>query len=165
MRDSVTEPEVQRGTLWFWLLISLGVAAAIIGLGMQLEPAGAAILRAPLESPAAGALGFGLMMIWAAYAYALSAGKAAGSQEMGLVVLNLGLPLALIVLWTWEINALSFFVAVGWAISLGGMGIRLFRREPLAGVMMLPIFGVSLTAILLSLTLWMLPVAQQGGAV
>ena len=158
----MTEPNVQRGTLWFWLAISLGVALLIIALGVGLEPAGAAILRAPLSSPAAGALGFGLLMIWAAYAYALSAGRAAGSQEMGVVILNLGLPVALILLWRAELNALAFFVAIGWTLTLGGMAMRLFRREALAGVMMLPIIGVSLTAILLSLTLWVVPAATGG---
>ncbi|WP_018866368.1 MULTISPECIES: hypothetical protein [unclassified Thioalkalivibrio] len=158
----MTEPNVQRGTLWFWLAISLGVALLIIALGVGLEPAGAAILRAPLSSPAAGALGFGLLMVWAAYAYALSAGRAAGSQEMGVVILNLGLPVALILLWRAELNALAFFVAIGWTLTLGGMAVRLFRREALAGVMMLPIIGVSLTAILLSLTLWVVPAATGG---
>ncbi len=158
----MTEPNVQRGTLWFWLAISLGVALLIIALGIGLEPAGAAILRAPLSSPAAGALGFGLLMVWAAYAYALSAGRAAGSQEMGVVILNLGLPVALILLWRAELNALAFFVAIGWTLTLGGMAMRLFRREALAGVMMLPIIGVSLTAILLSLTLWVVPAATGG---
>ncbi|WP_018140054.1 MULTISPECIES: hypothetical protein [unclassified Thioalkalivibrio] len=155
----MTEPNVQRGTLWFWMAISLGVALLIVALGVGLEPAGAAILRAPLSSPAAGALGFGLLMVWAAYAYALSAGRAAGSQEMGVVILNLGLPVALILLWRAELNALAFFVALGWALTLGGMAMRLFRREALAGIMMLPLIGVSMTAILLSLTLWMVPAA------
>ncbi|WP_017940689.1 MULTISPECIES: hypothetical protein [unclassified Thioalkalivibrio] len=158
----MTEPNVQRGTLWFWMAISLGVALLIIALGVRLEPAGAAILRAPLSSPAAGALGFGLLMVWAAYAYALSAGRAAGSQEMGVVILNLGLPVALILLWGAELNALAFFVAIGWTLTLGGMAMRLFRREALAGVMMLPIIGVSLTGILLSLTLWVVPAATGG---
>lgn len=158
----MTEPHVQRGTLWFWMAISLGVALLIVALGIGLEPAGAAILRAPLSSPAAGALGFGLLMVWAAYAYALSAGRAAGSQEMGVVILNLGLPVALILLWRAELNALAFFVALGWTLTLGGMAVRLFRREALAGVMMLPLIGVSLTAILLSLTLWVVPAATGG---
>lgn len=158
----MTEPNVQRGTLWFWMALSLGVALLIIALGVGLEPAGAAILRAPLSSPAAGALGFGLLMVWAAYAYALSAGRAAGSQEMGVVILNLGLPVALILLWRAELNALAFFVAIGWTLTLGGMAVRLFRREALAGVMMLPVIGVSLTAILLSLTLWVVPAATGG---
>ncbi|WP_019571313.1 hypothetical protein [Thioalkalivibrio sp. ALMg3] len=158
----MTEPKVQRGTLLFWMAISLGVALLIVALGVGLEPAGAPILRAPLSSPAAGALGFGLLMVWAAYAYALSAGRAAGSQEMGVVILNLGLPVALILLWRAELNALAFFVALGWALTLGGMAVRLFRREALAGVMMLPLIGVSLTAILLSLTLWVLPAATGG---
>ncbi|AKJ95115.1 MULTISPECIES: hypothetical protein [Thioalkalivibrio] len=158
----MTEPNVQRGTLLFWMAISLGVALLIVALGVGLEPAGAPILRAPLSSPAAGALGFGLLMVWAAYAYALSAGRAAGSQEMGVVILNLGLPVALILLWRAELNALAFFVALGWALTLGGMAVRLFRREALAGVMMLPLIGVSLTAILLSLTLWVLPAATGG---
>ncbi|WP_018145631.1 hypothetical protein [Thioalkalivibrio sp. AKL6] len=158
----MTEPNVQRGTLLFWMAISLGVALLIVALGVGLQPAGAPILRAPLSSPAAGALGFGLLMVWAAYAYALSAGRAAGSQEMGVVILNLGLPVALILLWRAELNALAFFVALGWALTLGGMAVRLFRREALAGVMMLPLIGVSLTAILLSLTLWVLPAATGG---
>ncbi|WP_018949444.1 hypothetical protein [Thioalkalivibrio sp. ALMg11] len=158
----MTEPNVQRGTLLFWMAISLGVALLIVALGIGLEPAGAPILRAPLSSPAAGALGFGLLMVWAAYAYALSAGRAAGSQEMGVVILNLGLPVALILLWRAELNALAFFVAMGWTLTLGGMAMRLFRREALAGVMMLPLIGVSLTAILLSLTLWVLPAATGG---
>ncbi|WP_018864444.1 MULTISPECIES: hypothetical protein [Thioalkalivibrio] len=153
----MTEPDVQRGTLWFWLLISVGVALLIIALGVNLEPHGAAILRAPLASPAAGALGFGMVMVWAAYGYALTAGRAAGSQELGVVFLNLALPVALIVLWSTEVFALAFFVAFGWALTLVGMAFRLFRREALAGVMMLPIIGLSMTAILLSLTLWMVP--------
>lgn len=160
----MTEPDVQRGTLWFWLAISVGVAVLIIALGVGFEPHGAALLRAPLTSPAAGAMGFGLVMIWAAYAYALSAGRAAGAQEMGVVTLNLALPVALMLLWRAEINAMAFFVALGWAITLGGMGVRLFRREPLAGLMVLPIFGVSITAVLLGLTLWMLPMAEHGVA-
>ena len=77
----MTEPTIQRGNLWFWLILSLASALAIIGLGLGLEPRGAAVLRAPLHSPAAGAFGFGLLLVWAAFAYALSAG---GPQEVAI---------------------------------------------------------------------------------
>lgn len=153
----MTEPKIQRGTLWFWLPVSLGAALLLGALSVGLEPAGAAILRAPLSSPAAGALGFGLLLVWAAYAYGLTAGRAAGSREMGVIILNLGLPLALVLLWRVELNALGFFVALGWTLSVAGMAVRLFQREALAGLMLLPMIGVSLTAILMSLTLWVLP--------
>ena len=156
----MTEPHVQRGTLWFWLPISLGVGLLIVALGAGLEPAGASMLRAPLSSPVAGAVGFGMLLVWAAYAYALSAGRAAGSREMGVAILNLGLPVGVVLLWQVELNALAFFVALGWTISLGGMGMRLFRREALAGLMVLPLFGASLSALLMALTLWMLPEAR-----
>ncbi len=159
----MTEPTIQRGVLFFWLILSVGVAMAMVALGMGLEPAGAPILRAPLGSPAAGALGFGLLMIWAAYAYGLTAGRAAGRGDYALAGLNLGLPLLLMLLWLNGLNGLAFFVALGWSISLIGMGLRLFQREALAALMLLPILGVSLTGILLSLTLWVLPPAETGG--
>jgi tryptophan-rich sensory protein len=97
------------------------------------------------------------LLVWAAYAYALAAGRAAGSRELTLVGLNLTLPL----LWTLLLLGghilLGIVSALGWAISLLVLGVILVQREPLAGVMMLPIFGASLTASLLTLTLWLLP--------
>ena len=159
----MTEPTLQRGNLWFWLILSLASALAIIGLGVGLEPRGAPVLRAPLHSPAAGAFGFGLLMVWAAFAYALSAGRAAGTRDLALAALNLGLPLLLMVLWLRGWNALALPVAVGWSASLVVMGIRLFRREAIAGLMVLPILGASFTGMMLSLTLWLLPAARAGG--
>jgi hypothetical protein len=159
----MTEPTIQRGNLWFWLILSLASALAVIGLGLGLEPRGAAVLRAPLHSPAAGAFGFGLLLVWAAYAYALSAGRAAGSRDLALAALTLGLPLLLMLLWLRDLNALALLVAVGWSASLVVMGIRLFQREPIAGLMVLPIFGTSLTGMLLSLTLWLLPAPGAAG--
>jgi hypothetical protein len=159
----MTEPTLQRGNLWFWLILSLTSAFTIIGLGVGLEPRGAPVLRAPLYSPAAGAFGFGLLLVWAAFAYALSAGRAAGSRDLALAALNLGLPLLLMVFWLWGWNALALPVAVGWSASLAVMGIRLFQREAIAGLMVLPIFGASLTGMMLSLTLWLLPAARAGG--
>ncbi|HSM28010.1 MAG TPA: hypothetical protein VK855_07910, partial [Thioalkalivibrio sp.] len=47
--------------------------------------------------------------------------------------------------------------ALAWAISLLVLGVILVQREPLAGLMMLPLFGASLTATLLTLTLWLMP--------
>jgi hypothetical protein len=155
----MTEPTVQRGTLWFWLIISLGAALALVGLGLGLEPHGATVLRAPTGSPAAGAFGFGLFLFWAAYAYALSAGRAAGGRDYLLVALNLGLPLLVMWLWLAGLYALAMITALGWSASLVAMGIRLFLREPIAGLMLLPIFGTSLTAIVLSLAFWMVPEA------
>lgn len=159
----MTEPTIQRGNLWFWLILSLASALAIIGFGLGLEPRGAAVLRAPLHSPAAGAFGFGLLLVWAAFAYALSAGRAAGTRDLALATLNLGLPLLLMLLWLRESNALALLVAVGWSASLVVMGIRLFQREAIAGLMVLPIFGASLTGMMLSLTLWLLPAAGAAG--
>jgi hypothetical protein len=159
----MTEPTIQRGNLWFWLIVSLASALAIIGLGLGLEPRGATVLRAPLYSPAAGAFGFGLLLVWAAYAYALSAGRAAGSRDLALAALTLGLPLLLMLLWLQDGHALALLVAVGWSASLVVMGIRLFQREAIAGLMVLPIFGASLTGVLLSLTLWLLPAAGASG--
>ena len=158
----MTEPTLQRGNLWFWLILSLTSALAIIGLGVGLEPHGASVLRAPLHSPAAGAFGFGLLLVWAAFAYALSAGRAAGSRDLALAALNLGLPLLLMVLWLRDWNSLALPVAVGWSASLVVMGIRLFQREAIAGVMVLPILGASLTGMMFSLTLWLLPAARAG---
>jgi hypothetical protein len=155
----MTEPTIQRGNLWFWLLLSLASALAIIGLGLGLEPRGAAVLRAPLHAPAAGAFGFSLLLVWAAFAYALSAGRAAGSRDLVLAALNLGLPMLLMLLWLRDWNALALLVAVGWSASLVVMGIRLFQREAIAGLMVLPIIGASLTGMMLSLTLWLLPAA------
>ena len=153
----LTEPTIQRGTLWFWLILSLGVALAIIALGVGLEPRGAAVLRAPLGSPAAGAFAFGLLLVWAAYAYALAAGRAAGSREMTLVALNLTLPLGCMLLLLAGLILPAIVAAVAWAISLLVLGVILVQREPLAGLMMLPIFGSSLTVSLFTLTLWLLP--------
>jgi hypothetical protein len=141
----------------------MGAALALVSLGVGLEPHGAAVLRAPTSSPAAGAFGFGLFLVWAAYAYALSAGRAAGGQDYLLVILNLGLPMAVMLLWQDARYALAIVVALGWSASLVTMGIRLFRREPIAGLMVLPIFGASLTATMLSLAFWMLP--EAGAAV
>ncbi|MBS0002755.1 MAG: hypothetical protein KFF45_06735 [Thioalkalivibrio sp.] len=156
----MTEPDIQRGTLWFWLIISIGAALALVGLGIGLEARGAAVLRAPAGSPAAGAFGFGLFLFWAAYAYALTAGRAAGGRDYLLVALNLGLPLLVMVLWLEGLFALAIVAAAVWSGSLGAMGIRLFQREAIAGLMVLPIFGTSLTAIMLSLAFWMLPDAN-----
>jgi hypothetical protein len=155
----MTEPTVQRGTLWFWLIISIGSALVLVGLGLGLEPHGAAVLRAPTGSPAAGAFGFGLFLFWAAYAYALSAGRAAGGRDYLLITLNLGLPAVVMLLWLGGLYALATIAAIGWSASLVTMGIRLFVREPIAGLMVLPIFGTSLTAIVLSLAFWMVPEA------
>ena len=159
----MTEPTIQRGNLWFWLILSLASALAIIGLGLGLEPHGAAVLRAPLHSPAAGAFGFGLLLIWAAFAYALSAGRAAGTRDLTLAALNLGLPLLLMLVWLHGWHALALLVAMGWGASLVVMGIRLFQREAIAGLMVVPILGASLTGTMLSLTLWLLPAAGAGG--
>ena len=156
----MTEPTVQRGTLWFWLIISIGAALALVGLGLGLEPHGAAVLRAPTGSPAAGAFGFGLFLFWAAYAYGLSAGRAAGGRDYLLVALNLGLPLLVMSLWLGGLYALAMATALGWSASLVAMGVQLFLREPIAGLMLLPIFGTSLTAIVLSLAFWMVPEAS-----
>jgi uncharacterized membrane-anchored protein len=153
----LTEPTIQRGTLWFWLILSLGVALAIIALGVGLEPRGAAVLRAPLSSPAAGAFAFGLLLVWAAYAYALAAGRAAGSRELTLVGLNLALPLLWMLLLLAGHILPGIVSALAWAISLLVLGVILVQREPLAGLMMLPLFGASLTASLLTLTLWLMP--------
>lgn len=155
----MTEPTIERGNLWFWLILSLSSALAIIGLGLGFEPRGATALRAPLHSPAAGAFGFGLLLVWAAFAYALSAGRAAGSRDLALAVVNLGLPLLLMLIWLRDWNALALLVALGWSASLVMMGIRLFQREAIAGLMVLPIFGASLTGTMLSLTLWLMPAA------
>jgi hypothetical protein len=62
-------------------------------------------------------------------------------------------------LWLRESNALALLVAVSWTASLVVMGIRLFQREAIAGLMVLPIIGASLTGMMLSLTLWLLPAA------
>ncbi len=159
----MTEPNIQRGNLWFWLIISIGAALALVGLGLALEPHGASLLRAPTGSPAAGAFGFGLLLFWAAYAYALSAGRAAGGRDYPLVALNLGLPLLVMLLWLEGLYPLALLVALAWAVSLATMGVRLFLREAIAGLMVLPIFGSSLTAIMLSLAFWMLP--EAGAAV
>ena len=153
----MTEPTIQRGTLWFWLILSLGVALAIIALGVGLEPRGAAVLRAPLTSPAAGAFAFGLLLVWAAYAYALTAGRAAGSREITLVALNLTLPLLCTLLLTAGHILPAIVAAFAWALSLLVLGVILVQREPLAGLMMLPIFGSSLSASLFTLTLWLVP--------
>jgi hypothetical protein len=158
----MTEPTIQRGNLWFWLILSLTSALAIIGLGLGLEPHGASVLRAPLQSPAAGAFGFGLLLVWAAFAYALSAGRAAGNRDLALAALNLGLPLLLMLLWLRDWPALALLVAIGWSASLVVMGIRLFQREAIAGLMVLPILGASLTGMMLSLTLWLLPAPGAG---
>lgn len=158
----MTEPTVQRGTLWFWLILSIGAALALVGLGLGLEPHGAPVLRAPTGSPAAGAFGFGLFLFWAAYAYGLSAGRAAGGRDYLLVALNLGLPLLVMSIWLGGLYALAIIAALGWSASLAAMGVRLFLREPIAGLMLLPIFGTSLTAIVLSLAFWMVP---EAGAV
>lgn len=155
----MTEPTIERGNLWFWLILSLSSALAIIGLGLGFEPRGATALRAPLHSPAAGAFGFGLLLVWAAFAYALSAGRAAGSRDLALAAVNLGLPLLLMLFWLRDWNALALLVALGWNASLAMMGIRLFQREAIAGLMVLPIFGASLTGTMLSLTLWLMPAA------
>ncbi|MFO8153477.1 hypothetical protein [Thioalkalivibrio sp.] len=156
----MTEPTIQRGTLWFWLIISIGAALALVGLGLGLEARGAAVLRAPTGSPAAGAFGFGLFLFWAAYAYALTAGRASGGRDYLLVALNLGLPLLVMTLWLEGLYLLAVVAAIVWSSSLAAMGIRLFQREAIAGLMLLPIFGTSLTAIVLSLAFWMVPEAN-----
>jgi len=76
-----------------------------------------------------------------------------------LAMLNLGLPLLLMLLWLQESHALALLAAAGWSASLVLMGIRLFQREAIAGLMVLPIFGASLTGMMLSLTLWLMPAA------
>jgi hypothetical protein len=134
------------------------VALAITALGAGLEIRGAAVLRAPLSSPVAGAFGFGLLLIWAAYAYALAAGRASGGREMALIGLNLTMPLVWMLLLLAGHILPGIVSALAWALSVLVLGVILVQREPLAGLMMLPVFGTSLTAILLTLTLWLMPV-------
>jgi len=151
------EPDVNRGSLFFWMPVSLSVGIAILWLSLGLQPAGAEMMRASELSAVGGAMGFTFLLVWAAYAYAISITTPHKPVERVYLWSGLILPL-LIMLLLWQEQALlPFLLGLVWLGVVITTAWGFARREPLAGIMLLPLIGSAFTGILFALTVMLLP--------
>lgn len=153
----MSEPTVNRTALAIWMPASLLVAILLLWLGADLHPPGAASARTLPASPLTGAMGFSFLLAFAAFAYAASITT---PQRLGETVglwAALVLPLAVVLLLRAEWSVIALLVAIAWLAILIWTAWQLAQRQPLAGIMMLPVIGSALASLLLSVTLWVLP--------
>jgi len=94
----ITEPAVDKCQLICWMMISLGVGVAMLWLSLRLQPAGAEMMRASQIAPLTGAMGFAFLLVWAAYAYAISISTPHDVVELIYIWLGLILPLVVMLL-------------------------------------------------------------------
>jgi len=150
-------PEADRGPLALWMIISLAVATLLLWLGGGIQPGGAHWIRTVPTSPVTGAMGFTFLLVWAAFAWAAAVTSPHPGSERILLGLALGLPLAMVTLLRAGWPVVGLLGALAWLAVLVTIGWRLARREPMAGIMTLPLIGAAVSALLLSVTLWALP--------
>lgn len=153
----MTEPVVDRRSLAYWMVASLIVAALLLWLGLGLHPPGAAYARTLPASPLSGAMGFAFLLAWAAFAYAASITAPHPGKERLALIAALALPLLVVLLLGAEMSMLALLLAIVWLAGLIWVAWQLAKREPLAGLMMLPVIGSAIASLLLSLTLWVIP--------
>jgi len=154
----ITEPAVDKRQLIFWMVISLSVGVAILWLSLGLQPAGAEMMRASQISPVSGATGFAFLLVWAAYAYAISISSPHDVVELVYIWLGLILPVVVMLLLLRQgLSLLALLVAVAWLVVVVVCAWQFARRQPLAGIMLLPLIGSAITGLLFSLTILLLP--------
>jgi len=152
-----TEPAVDRAALTLWMPASLVVAVLLLWLGADLHPPGAASARTLPASPLTGAMGFAFLLAFAAFAYAAAITTPHQRVEQVGLWAALALPLAVVLLLRAEWSVIALLVAVAWLVVLIWTAWHLARRQPLAGLMILPVIGSAIASFLLSVTLWVLP--------
>ncbi|MGM0516738.1 MAG: hypothetical protein ACQER6_03970 [Pseudomonadota bacterium] len=150
-------PEADRGALVFWMTASLAIAVALLWLGGGIQPGGTHSIRTVPASPVTGAMGFTFLLVWAAFAWAAAATAPHPASERGLLGVSLVLPLIVILLLRADMPIVGLVIALAWLGVLVASGWRMARREPMAGIMTLPLIGAAITGVLLSITLWALP--------
>lgn len=149
------EPQINRHALAIWMPLSLAVAALLLWLGIQTPPpAGAASMQTVPASTEIGALGFTYLLSWAAFGYAASISTPHDLTMRNLLALTLALPISAVVALNHELPITATLSAVGWLIVLAISAFRLGRREPLAGLMLLPLIGSAGAGILLPVIYW-----------
>lgn len=153
----MTEPTVNRSSLAIWMPASLLIAVLLLWLGAGLHPPGAASARTLPASPLTGAMGFAFLLAFAAFAYAAAITTPHRPAEQIGLWASLALPLAVVLLLRAEWSLLALLVAVAWLVVLIWTAWQLARRQPLAGLMILPVIGSAIASFLLSVTLWVLP--------
>lgn len=153
----MTEPVVDRRALAYWMIASLFVAGLLLWQGLGLHPPGAASARTLPASPLTGAMGFAFLLAWAAFAYAASITTPHPTPERVALIAALALPLAVVFLLGAGLSLTALLLAVVWLAGLIWVTWQLAKREPLAGLMILPVIGSAIASLLLSLTLWVIP--------
>ena len=101
-------------------------------------------------------MGFTFLLVWAAFAWAAAATAPHPTSERALLGLGLLLPVAVVLLLRAALPVVALLVALAWLATLVAIGWRLARREPMAGIMTLPLIGAAISALLLTITLWAL---------
>lgn len=150
-------PEADRGALTLWMSASLAVATLLLWLGGGIHPGEAHWIRTVPTSPVTGAMGFTFLLVWAAFAWAAAVTSPHPAPERALLALALGLPVVVVLLLRADWPVIGLLGALAWLAVLVAVGWRLARREPMAGIMTLPLIGAAVSALLLSITLWALP--------
>ncbi len=152
-----TEPTVDRAALVIWMPASLLVAVLLLWLGADLHPPGAASARTLPASPLTGAMGFSFLLAFAAFAYAAAITTPHRRPEQAGLWASLALPLGVVVLLRAEWSVIALLLAGVWMVVLIWTAWQLAQRQPLAGLMILPVIGSAIASLLLSVTLWVLP--------
>ncbi|MGC9456072.1 MAG: hypothetical protein ACP5DC_00990 [Halothiobacillaceae bacterium] len=151
------EPRVNRESLLFWMPVSIAVALALIWIGLDLSSVGVDTLQPASRMSLAGAMGFGFLLIWAAYAYAISITTPHDAKLKAQLWAGLILPIVVLALINGAWAVWAMLLALAWLALLLRLAWVFAPREPLAALMLLPLMGSALTAVLFSLTLLMLP--------
>lgn len=151
------EPTVDRTALALWMPASLLVAVLLLWLGADLHPPGATSARTLPASPLTGAMGFAFLLAFAAFAYAAAITTPHRAAERAGLVVSLALPLAVVLLLRGEWSLPALLIAAVWLVTLIWTAWQLAQREPLAGIMVLPVIGSAIASFLLSVTLWVIP--------
>lgn len=151
------EPDTDRRSLAFWMPISLVVAGLLLWLGLDLQPPGHAthIQNLP-ASPVIGAMGFGYLLSWAAFAYAIAISTPHDAATRSLFWLSLMLPIAAVIALDYGIPIGALILALGWLAALVLAALRIAQEEPLGGLMFLPLIGSAVASLLLTLTYWLI---------
>ncbi|ANJ66581.1 hypothetical protein A9404_03570 [Halothiobacillus diazotrophicus] len=149
------EPNINRQALALWMPLSLAVAALLLWLGMQTPPPdGAASVQSIPTSSEIGALAYTYLLSWAAFGYAASISTPHDTMTRNLFALTLVLPVSATAALNHDLPITALLAALGWLIVLAVTALRLGKREPLAGLMLLPLIGSAGAGILLPVIYW-----------
>lgn len=149
------EPDINRRSLALWMPVSLAVAGVLLWLGLSLHPPGHATSIQDLPaSPVMGAMGFGYLLSWAAFAYAIAISTPHDATSRSLFWLSLLLPIAAVIALDYDTPIGALILALGWLATLVLAALRIAQKEPLGGLMFLPLIGSAVASLLLTLTYW-----------